>query len=133
MDICVRCKQESTDLIKHSVYKDFQKYVCRPCNSERVALSRSLRKLRLYPKTTDSVPKNIETVATSVPIENKPVSAPLNDVPIKMGTINIEALQRGRDAIARVMAKYEKPAEIVTNAPSDIELVSEDYVTPEGW
>jgi len=132
---CIKCKLEKnpSEMNKHSVYKDRQRYICKSCNSERVALQRNLRKLKnvatMYPQSEVSVSTIKEPEQIDVSTEIKPVSKPYIPVATNISSENLAIIQRGRDAIAAIMEKHERPAESreVTN-DYELEEVPELYI-----
>lgn len=65
--MCVRCKLEKSveELNKHSVYKETQRYICRPCNRERIHNSRS-------------VSTNVSTKPKALIVDTPPNSPPVS-------------------------------------------------------
>lgn len=70
--MCVRCKLEQGEMMKHGLYKGVQRFICRPCNSAYVRSHRT----NTVPTDTKHVPtqeKRVPTTVDSVPTEDEPV------------------------------------------------------------
>lgn len=72
---CVRCKLEKSqnELNKHSVYKNVQRFICKSCNAERVALQAWKKK---HPET---IHKTIDNYPQKLSTENEPVYTTIVD------------------------------------------------------
>lgn len=67
---CYKCHEQKnlSELSRHDAYKDRLRYICKTCNSERIALKRNMQKLRkvppMYPQNEVSVSPKIKPVHT---------------------------------------------------------------------
>lgn len=119
MNRCIRCKKEKQDeeLNKHSTYNGTQRFICKPCNAERVA---SRRFKHLYPQKGTFVSTiQIDDVST----ENEPVSKPI--VATSVDTKE-EILAKLRSHVDTIMNKQDVPTE-VEEVDEEFELIDKSY------
>lgn len=108
---CIKCHgmKNLDELIKNSKYKDVQKYICKKCQKDRVALQRNMRKLKNVAVKQVIGSSNVavisESVAVNVAVENEPVSTPYNPVAVTQEEAKLRVIEDRKRMIEKIMTK----------------------------